>query len=300
MLEILPQVLWYSLVASAIYTLIAIGLTLIFGVLGFINFAHGEMAMIGAYVLLALLVQFKLPFWLAFVLAFVFVAILGVVLEKLTFKKVRKSHPFKPLVISIGVSAFLQAVVILIFGSGVNSYRQAGQDVAQTFDFFDGNLVITDHQILLMIMAVVLLVGLAAFLKYSRTGKSLRAVADNKDIAAILGINVNRTISIIFALGSALAAIAGMLIAGEQNLNPTMGLALNVRAFAAVVLGGVGNIYGALVGAVIIGFCENFLVAFTPIPPSFKEAIVFFILILMLFVRPNGILGANADADVRK
>jgi branched-chain amino acid transport system permease protein len=151
-----------------------------------------------------------------------------------------------------------------------------------------------------MATAAVLLVGLSLFLKHSKTGKSLRAVADNKEVAAILGINVNRTVSIIFALGSALAAIAGMLIAGEQNLNPTMGIALNVRAFAAVVLGGVGNVYGALVGSLIIGFSENFLVAFTPIPPSFREALVFVILILMLFVRPNGILGASTEAEVRK
>ncbi len=300
MLEILPQVLWYSLLASAIYTLIAIGLTLVFGILGFINFAHGEMAMIGAYLLLAFLVSFKLPFWPAFVLAFVIAAAIGVVLEKLTFKRVRKSHPFKPLVISIGVSAFLQALVILVFGAGVTSYRQAGGQLPQTFDFFGGNLVITDHQILLMVVAVVLLFSLAAFLKYSKTGKSLRAVADNKEVAAILGINVDRTISIIFGLGTALAAIAGMLIAGEQNLNPTMGLALNVRAFAAVVLGGVGNIYGALLGALIIGFSENFLVAFTPIPASFREAVVFLILIVMLIFKPNGLLGASAEAEVRK
>jgi branched-chain amino acid transport system permease protein len=300
MLEILPQVLWYSLLASAIYTLIAVGLTLIFGILGFINFAHGEMAMIGAYVLLALWVMLKLPFWVAFVITFLVVALIGVILEKLTFKPVRKSHPFKPLVISIGVSAFLQALVILFFGAGVNSYRQAGDEAARTINLLNGSLVITEHQILLMATAAVLLVGLSLFLKHSKTGKSLRAVADNKEVAAILGINVNRTVSIIFALGSALAAIAGMLIAGEQNLNPTMGIALNVRAFAAVVLGGVGNVYGALVGSLIIGFSENFLVAFTPIPPSFREALVFVILILMLFVRPNGILGASTEAEVRK
>ncbi len=300
MLEILPQVIWYSLIASAIYTLIAVGLTLVFGILEFINFAHGEMAMVGAYLLLAFLVNFKFPFWLAFILSFVAVAILGIVLEKLIFKKVRKSHPFKPLVISIGVSALLQAVVILIFGGGVTSYLQTGDQPAQTFEFFNGNLVITDHQILLIAVAFVLLIALALFLKFSKTGKSLRAVADNKEVAAIMGINVDRTISIIFGLGSALAAIGGMLIGGEQNLTPTMGLALNVHAFAALILGGVGNVYGALLGALIIGFSENFIIAFTPIPPSFREAIVFAILILMLIVKPNGLLGANAEAEVRK
>ena len=302
MLQLLPQVIWYSLLASAIYTLMAIGLTLIFGILGFINFAHGEMAMVSAYLLLALMVMLKVPFWTAFILVVAVMAVFGVILEKVTFKRVRRSHPFKPLIISIGVSAFLQALIILVpfFGGGVHSYRQAGDEPAQSFSFFDGNLIITDHQVLLMGMTVVLLIGLALFLKYAKTGKAVRAVADNKDVAAILGINVNRTISVIFALSTALAAIAGMLIGGEQNLNPTMGMALGVRAFAAVVLGGVGNVYGAVVGALVIGFSENFIVGFMPIPASFREAIVFSLLILMLFVKPNGLLGASVEAEVRK
>jgi len=286
--------------ASAIYTLIAIGLTMTFGVLGFINFSHGEMALLGAYLLLAATAMLKLPFWISFVLVAVLAAGFGVALEKITFKPVRKSHPFKPLVISIGVGAFLQSLVILFFGAGVTSYRRAGEEGAKTFSFFNGNLVITDHQILLMIVSLVLLVGLALFLRHSKTGKSVRAVADNREVAAILGIRVDRTISIIFGLGTALAAIAGMLIGGEQNLNPTMGLQLGIYAFAAVILGGVGNVWGALLGATIIAFLENLLIAFTPIQPSYRSAVVFFVLILMLMFRPNGILGASAEAEVRK
>jgi len=300
MLEILPQVIWYSLVASAIYTLVAIGLTMTFGVLGFINFAHGEMAMLGAYLLLAFWVMLKWPFWPAFTLVVILMVIFGVLLEKFTFKPVRKSHPFKPLIISIGVSAFLQSVVVLIFGAGVTSYFQDGQQAAQTFSFLNGDFVVTDHQILLMAISVILLIALALFLKYSKTGKAMRAVADNPQVAAILGINVDRTVSIIFALGTALAAIGGMLIAGEQNLTPTMGLSLSIYGFSAVVLGGVGNVWGALVGALIIGFLENFLTAFTALPPNYNSAIVFLLLIIMLMVRPNGILGARAEAEVRK
>ncbi len=300
MLDILPQVVWYSLLATAIYTLISIGLTMTFGVLGFINFAHGEMALLGAYLLLAFLTWLQLPFWVAFILVTVIMAGFGVVLEKVTFKPVRKSHPFKPLVISIGISAFLQSLVILIFGAGVTSYFQAGQKEAQTFSFFNGDLVITDHQILLMVVSVILLAALALFLQYSKTGKSLRAVADNREVASILGINVDRTVSIIFAIGTGIAAIAGMLIGGEQNLNPTMGLELGIYAFSAVVLGGVGNVWGALVGSLIIGFAENFLIGFTPVPASYRSALVFLLLIIVLMFKPNGAMGATADAEIRK
>lgn len=300
MLEILPQVIWYALLASAIYALVSIGLTLIFGVLEFIHFAHGDMAMVGAYMLLAFWPMLGLPYWIAFMFVVFIAAFFGFVMERLAFKSVRRSHPFKPLIISIGISVLLQSLVIIFFGGGVNSYRQSGGAPAKTFEFLNGDLVVTDHQILLMVITAILLIAVGLFLKYSRTGKAMRAVADNRDVAAILGIDVDKIISIIFALGTALAAAAGMLIGAEQNLSPTMGIELSVKAFAAIVLGGLGNVTGAVVGALIIGFMENFIVGFTPIPQSFKEAIVFSFLIIMLFLRPNGILGASMEAEVRK
>lgn len=300
MLEILPQVLWYALLASAIYALIAIGLTLIFGVLEFIHFAHGDMAMVGAYMLLAFWLMLQWPYWVTFIFVPLIAAFLGFVMEKLTFKSMRKSHPFKPLVVSIGISILLQSLVIIFFGGGVNSYRQSGGTPAKIFELFNGSLIVTEHQVFLMATTIILLLTVGLFLKYSRTGKAMRAVADNREVAGILGINVDKIISIIFALGTALAATAGMLIGAEQNLSPTMGIELSIKAFAVIVLGGLGNVTGAVVGALIIGFTENFIVGFTPIPSSFKEAIVFGFLMIMLFLRPNGILGAGMEAEVRK
>ncbi len=300
MLEILPQVLWYSLLASAIYALIAVGLTLTFGVLEFINFAHGEMATIGAYGLFGLWIVLKLPYFVAFILVALGASLFGIILEKITFKRMRKSHPFKPLVVSIGVSVLIQAVVVIVFGGGVKSYRQSGEMATKTLSFFNGNLVITESQIFLIVTTIILLIAIGIFLKYSRTGKAIRAVADNREVAAILGIKVDKIISIIFLLGSGLAAIAGMLIGAEQNLNSNMGLSLSVKAFVVIVLGGLGNVTGAIVGALIIGFSENFLVAFTAVPQSLKDAVVFCMLILILFIRPNGILGENFETEARK
>ncbi|HLG26033.1 MAG TPA: branched-chain amino acid ABC transporter permease [Candidatus Gracilibacteria bacterium] len=299
MLEILPQIIWYSLLAGAIYALIAIGLTLIFGILGFINFAHGDMAMLGAYLFFALSIFLKIPYWASFIIVIPAAALIGIVIEKLTFKPVRKSPPVTPLVISIGVGAVIQAIVLLLFGAEVRSYRQEGDLMTQTYSFFDNSLVITQSQIFLMVVTALLLGGLHLFLKYSKQGKAIRAVADNQDVASILGINIDTTVSLIFALGTVLAAIGGLLIANEQNLNVTMGISLGVKAFAAIVLGGVGNLLGAVVGAMVIGFSENFIVGFTPVPANFKDGIVFFLLIIVLFVKPGGILGAKREEDVR-
>lgn len=299
MIEILPQIIWFSLLASAIYALIAIGLSLIFGILGFINFAHGDFAMIGAYMFFAFTVLFGLPAWVGLLLVIIAATILGIVIEKITFKPVRKSPAFTPLIISIGIGALLQAAVVLMFGAGVKSYRVEGT-TAVTHQLFNGNLIVTNSQLTIVFATIGLLLGLYLFLKYSKTGKAIRAVSDNQEVASILGINIDRTISIIFGLGTALAAVAGLLIANEQNLNVTMGISLGVKAFAAVILGGVGNLVGAVVGALIIGFSENFLVGFTPIPANFKDAIVFAILIIMLFIRPNGLFGEKSEEETRK
>ncbi|MCA9374600.1 branched-chain amino acid ABC transporter permease [Candidatus Peregrinibacteria bacterium] len=298
MLEILPQIIWFSLLASAIYALVAIGLSLIFGILEFINFAQGDFAMVGAYLFFGFVIEGGLPWWVGIAMVVIIAALMGVVIERITFKPVRKSPPFIPLVISIGVGALLQAIMIFKFGGSVKSYRIEGSK-AEVYKLFGDTLNVTQSQITLMLVTAGLLLGLYLFLKYSKTGTAIRAVADNQDVAAILGVSINKTIGIIFAVGTALAAIAGVLIANEQNLSITMGLSLGVKAFAAVVLGGVGSLPGAIVGAFIIGFSENFIVGLTSIPSSYKDAIVFGLLIIMLFLYPNGLFGAKAEEEAR-
>lgn len=300
MLELLPQIIWFALLSSAIYALVAIGLSLIFGILEFINFAHGDMAMIGAYLFFTFLILLKLPTWLSFILVILTAAIIGIAIEKLTFKPVRRYNDFIPMIISIGLGGFIQALIILIFGASVKSYRQTAAQGTNTYELLNGNLIVTDTQLLIIATTIILLIGLYLFLKYAKTGKAIRAVADNKEIASILGISIDKTLSIIFAIGTALAAVAGLLVAAEQNLNPTMGLSLAVKAFAAIVLGGVGNLAGAVIGALIVGFSENLIVGLTSIPASYKDAIVFLIFIIAVFLKPNGILGAKLEEEARK
>ncbi len=298
-MEMLLQILWYALLSSCIYALIAIGLTLVYGILNFINFAHGEMAMLGAYLLFGLTVSLQIPFWLSFFLVIILMVGFGVVLEKITFKPIRKSHPFKPLIISIGISIALQSIIILFFGGAVKSYAQVSDVTTRSISLLEGKVIITHHQILIICVSLFLLSALGYFLKFTKTGKALRAVADNQEVASLMGINIDRQISLIFGLGTGLAAIAGMLIAAEQNLTPTMGLSLGVKAFAAIILGGVGSISGTIIGALIIGLSENLIVGLTPIPASLKEAIIFLILIIMLFIKPNGLMGAKVESNIR-
>ncbi|MBI5753862.1 branched-chain amino acid ABC transporter permease, partial [Candidatus Peregrinibacteria bacterium] len=264
-----------------------------FGVLEFINFAHGEIAMMGAYFFYTFYISFKLPIAISLILAVLAVALLGFILEKTTFKPVRNKQEFIPLVLSIGISIILQCIVIIFYGGGSKTYED-GTD-ATVYHLFNNALTISLTQIIIIISSIILTTGLFLFLKHTKSGKAIRAVADNKETAAILGINVNKSISQIFILGSSLAAIAGILIAFDENMHPHMGLPLNIKAFAAIILGGVGKLKGAIVGAIIIAFAENMITGLTSLEASYKEIIVFTILIGVLIFKPYGIFGGKKE-----
>ncbi len=293
-MEILPQILLIALISSAIYALLAAGLTLTFGTLEFINFAHGDMAMIGAYSFFSAYVIFGLPLIASLTIMIVFMALLGLLIEKTTFKPVRDKQEFIPLVLSIGVAIILQAFVTMRFGGSSQSYYQNAES-SQIFRLFDGQLIVTLPQIMIITVSISLLIGLGLFLKYSKTGKAIRAVSDNKQVAEILGINVDRTLSIVFVLASILAGIAGVLIAFDTSLYPRMGLILGIKVFAAIILGGVGKFWGAILGALIIGFGESLIIGLTSIPGSFKDLIVFTIFISVILFKPYGILGGRKE-----
>lgn len=290
-MNILPQILVFSLVASGLYVLIAAGLTLTFGTLEFINFAHGDIAVTGAFIFFALYVWGGLPLWISLIIAILATALLGFFIEKTTFKPVRNKQAFIPLILSIGVSMILQAILLMIFGGGTRTYAVE----SPVYSFWNDRLVITLPQIAIILTALFVMTGLFLFFKYTKIGKAIRAVSDNKEIASTLGISVNKTLSITFALASGLAALGGILAAFDQNLLPTMGILFSIKVFAVIVFGGVGSLSGAVLGALIIGFSENFLVAYAGVPGSFKEAIVFFLLILALLFRPYGILGGKKE-----
>ncbi|MBL4693896.1 branched-chain amino acid ABC transporter permease [Candidatus Gracilibacteria bacterium] len=293
-MEILPQILVISIIASAIYALIAAGLTLTFGTLEFINFAHGEIAMAGAFVFLYFFSDFGLGIFPALIVTTLIIAALGMFIERTTFRPVRDKQEFIPLVLSIGISILISAAVMLKFGGGSHTYAVANE-MPTVYRIWNEAVIISQTQIVIILSSVVLISALFAFLKYSKTGKAIRAVSDNKQVAAILGINVNRTIVILFTIASGLAAIAGILIAFDQNLNPRMGLQLSIKAFAAIILGGVGKLHGAILGAIIIGFSENMIVGLTNIPSSYKSTIVFTIFIIVLIFKPYGIFGGNKE-----
>lgn len=292
-MEILPQLLIFAIIASAIYTLVSAGLTLTFGVLEFINFAHGEVAMLGSYTFFWLYIMLDMGIAPAFLLTTLIIAIFGMLMEVTTFKPVRDRHEFIPLVLSIGVSILIQSFVIFTFGGNSKNYSKG--ENATVYQLFDGAASITLSQIWIIVSSIILITTLGIFLKYSKTGKAIRAVADDKKVAAIMGINVDRTMTILFAIGSMLAGIAGLLLAFDQNLNPKMGLMLSLKGFAAIIIGGVGSFRGAIIGAIIIGFSETLIVGLTSINAGFKDTIIFVILVAVLLWRPYGIFNPNKE-----
>ena len=294
MMEILPQLLVFALISASIYALIAAGLTLTFGTLEFINFAHGEMAMAGAYLFFTfyVLMGFSIPVSLAFTA--ICCTIIGLIIEKTTFRPVRDKQPFIPLVLSIGVTIIFQSVATILYGGGSQTYYNASE-VSTSYKLLNGSVVITKAQVLIILVSATLFLATHLFLKHSRTGKAIRAVSDHKEIAAIMGINVNKTIATVFALGTMLAGVGGVLIAFDQNLFPLMGMMLSIKAFAVVVIAGVGHFHGVLLGALIIGLSETLIIGLTPISASYKDLIVFVIFIIILLFKPYGLFGGKKE-----
>ncbi|HLD05406.1 MAG TPA: branched-chain amino acid ABC transporter permease [Candidatus Nanoarchaeia archaeon] len=292
-MEVVSQLIMNGIIAGGIYSLIALGLTMVYGILKFINFAHGEIFMIGAYIAWTLNIGIRLPFWLSFILAMVATGIVGYIIEKVGYKPLRNAPSWAPLIISIAISIFFQALAIMIWGAQIKTFRTG--EIQQGIPILGA--IITPIQITILITSLVLMVALYFFIMKTKTGKAMRAVADNKDVAASIGINVNKTISTIFVIGSALAGAGGVLVGIEQNLTPMMGVPMTVKGFTAAIVGGIGNIWGAVIGGFAIGFIENIGIFF--IPSGYKDAISFFVLLLMLIFRPRGIVGVKKEEEVR-
>lgn len=301
-MDILPQLITNGIIIGSVYALIALGLTLYYGTLGFLNFAHGDIAALGAYTFFLFKISLGWPLVPSVLITILIITIIGLILERLIFRPVQDAPNLTPLLISIGVALFLQAMMLLIFSSTIRSLYVGGV-IAKGHSFFNDHIIITNTQILIIITNIILFTGLFLFLKKTKLGKTIRAVSDNKPIAKILGVNSNRIIALIFALSSALAAIAGMLIGYEQNLQPTMGLQLGIKAFAAIVLGGIGSIPGAIIGGLVIGLAENLAIGISiggfSIPSSYKDAIGFVVFIIVIFFRPYGIFGSKTEV-IRK
>jgi branched-chain amino acid transport system permease protein len=292
-MDVFFQLLMNSFIAGGIYTLVAIGYTMVYGVLKFINFAHGDLAMVGAYITYFLIQHVGLPILPAIGIAIFSTTLLGILIEKVAYKPLRNAPRLAPLITAIAVSIFLQSAVMLLLGARTKTLR-----LATTKGLIFLGAYITPIQIVIIITSILLMIFLNLYLKHAKLGKAMRATADEMTIASVVGIQVDRVISYVFGIGSALAAVAGILIAYETNLNPTMGFFLGIKAFAAAVVGGIGSVRGAMVGGFIIGFAENFGIWY--IPTGYKNSVAFVILVLVLLVRPSGIFGMKPEEEFKQ
>jgi len=292
-MDIFFQLVMNSVIAGSIYALVAIGYTMVYGVLKFINFAHGDLAMVGAYVTFFLVKFMGLPILPSIGIALIAVAFLGILIEKIAYKPLRDAPRLAPLITAIAVSIFLQSAVMLLFGA-----RNKTISLATTKGMMFLGAYITPIQIVIVVTSIVLMILLNLYLKHAKLGKAMRATSDEMTMAAVVGIQVDRVISYVFGIGSGMAAVAGILIAFETNLSPMMGFVLGIKAFAAAVVGGIGSVRGAMVGGFIIGFAENFGIWY--IPTGYKHSVAFIILVLVLLIRPSGIFGMKSEEEFKQ
>jgi len=272
---------------GSVYAIIALGYTMVYGIAKMLNFAHGDVIMVGGYISLIAMLNAGLSPWVAILLAMVVCTLLGVLIEGLAYRPLRAAPSLAVLITAIGVSYLLQNSALLIFGANPKSYTPI---ISGTVHLFDGQLSISYVSLLTVAACIVIMIGLTLFTSKSKMGKAMRAVSEDKAAAQLMGINVNSTISLTFAIGSALAAIAGVLLCSSYStLMPTTGSMPGIKAFTAAVFGGIGSIPGAFLGGLILGIVESLSKAY--ISSQLANSIVFAALIIVLLVKPTGLLG---------
>ena len=279
---------------GSIYAIIALGYTMVYGIAKMLNFAHGDVIMVGAYVCFFAMGNFNLPPAAGVVLAVVVCTVLGMVIERLAYKPLRAAPSLAVLITAIGVSYFLQNSAQLLWGAATKVFTPI---VSGSLALVPGQLSISYVAILSVACCIVVMVGLTLFTGQTKLGKAMRACSEDKGAAQLMGIDVNATISMTFAIGSALAALAGVLMCSAYPvLSPTTGSLPGIKAFTAAVFGGIGYIPGALLGGVLLGVIETFANAY--ISTELSDAVVFAVLIVVLLVRPAGLMGKYVPEKV--
>ena len=279
---------------GSVYAIIALGYTMVYGIAKMLNFAHGDVIMVGGYISLLSMTALGLPWPVAVLLAMLVCTVLGVIIEGLAYRPLRSAPSLAVLITAIGVSYFLQNSAQLLWGASPMSYTPI---VSGSVQMFGGRLSISYVSLLTIAMCIVIMAGLTLFTGKSKLGKAMRACSEDKGAAQLMGINVNRTISLTFAIGSALAAIAGVLLCSfNTSLMPTTGSMPGIKAFTAAVFGGIGSIPGAFLGGILLGVIEALAKAY--ISTQLANSIVFAVLIIMLLVRPAGLLGKYVPEKV--
>ncbi|MDK2811762.1 MAG: branched-chain amino acid transport system permease protein [Petroclostridium sp.] len=275
-----------GLTIGSVYALVALGYTLAYGILGLINFSHGEIYMMGAFIAFTCISIFNLNIWLSLILAILICGLLGIFVELVAFRSIRHGARSSQLISAIGVSVLLQNIAMLTWGSGTQPFPQIITTKINKID----DIVISNLQIYILITAVILMVTLYLLLYKSRIGIAIRATSQDSDTTSLMGINVNRIISITFAVGSVLGSAAGILMGIYYNsIVFNMGYTVGLKAFVAAILGGIGNIPGTMLGGIILGFVESLAAGF--ISSQYKDALAFLIMIIVLLVKPTGIFG---------
>jgi branched-chain amino acid transport system permease protein len=282
----LTQIIFNGLIAGSAYSLIALGYTMIYGVGRLINFAHGELYMGAAYCFYLFYIELNWNIFPSLLLAILMGGLLGVALERIAYRPFKKSSRLVPLISTIGASTFLKAVAILCFGVQAKTLLKS-ESYQPSLEF--GGVTFTPIQVYTLISSICLMVLLVLVLKKTKFGKAIRATAEDKSSATYVGIDTNQITSMTFAIGGLLAAIAGILVGYDQNITPIMGVLAGFKGFTAAVLGGIGNIPGAVVGGFSIGLAENIGAGY--FSSAQKDSISFAILLLILLIKPRGILG---------
>ena len=284
-----------GLYIGAIYAIIALGYTMVYGIAKMLNFAHGDVIMVGAFMSYTFTARMGVPVIGSILIAMAVCTLLGILIEGLAYRPLRGASSLAVLITAIGVSYFLQNAAQLIWGPAEIAFKRV-VDLAP-LTLFGGKLLISAEVIVTLIVAVLIMGGLTAFVNKTKMGKAMRAVSEDRAAAQLMGINVNRTISTTFAIGSALAAVAGVLLCSKvQSVWPTVGSMPGIRAFTAAVFGGIGSIPGAMLGGMLLGLIETFSGAY--LSTQFFDAIVFLVLIVILLVKPAGLLGKQVQEKV--
>lgn len=281
---------------GSVYAIIALGYTMVYGIAKMLNFAHGDVIMIGAYTIFASVSMAGLPPAFGIFLSIVLCTLLGIAIEAIAYRPLRQaSSSLAVLITAIGVSYFLQNIALLIFGANTKAFTSVVNVPSLTLA--GGQITISGETIVTILSCIVIMIGLTLFVNKTKAGQAMLAVSEDKGAAQLMGINVNATISLTFAIGSALAAIAGMLLCSSYPaLTPYTGSMPGIKAFVAAVLGGIGSIPGALIGGIILGIIEILSKAY--ISSQLSDAIVFMVLIVILLVKPTGILGKKIQEKV--
>ena len=281
---------------GAVYAIIALGYTMVYGIAKMLNFAHGDIIMVGGYLCFCSISYLGLNPFVSVLVSIVGCTVLGIVIERLAYKPLREAPSLDVLITAIGVSYLLQNTALLIWGSNPKSFPNIFKALGN-IRLFDGQLVISSTAIVTIATNIVIMLALTWFTSKTRMGKAMRACSEDKGAAQLMGINVNSTISLTFAIGSGLAAVAGVLLCSAYpTLMPTTGSMPGIKAFVAAVLGGIGSIPGAMVGGILLGVAEIFAKAY--IGTQFSDAIVFALLIVVLLIKPTGILGKPISEKV--